>query len=233
MFQKELTILGEVFCCKSLPVLTRCLIGNVIFLKGNVWETPHLNEGSASPSPRYAHSTVLYGDKLFIYGGVLGNRGPTSELWAYDINAKTWENVTVKAESCNISYLLCGPLKSAGHTGTLVTNISNKKADRMIVIFGHSPGLGYLNTVQEYYFGTREWHVVTTRGYPVKGGYGHTAAWDRLTGRIYVYGGIVSESESTQILSKSLYSYEPDSRIWTLFTDAPSARFLHTATFVI
>lgn len=108
----------------------------------------------------------------------------------------------------------------------------NKKADRMIVIFGHSPQLGYLNTVQEYYFGTREWHIVTTKGYPVKGGYGHTSSWDPLSGKIYVYGGVVSESESAQHLSRNLYSYEPNERLWTLLTESPSARFLHTSTFL-
>ncbi|KAG5869328.1 hypothetical protein JTB14_005136 [Gonioctena quinquepunctata] len=202
---------------------------SVYDFNGYIWETPHISE---SPSPRYGHSAVLYGDKIFIYGGVLGNRGPTSELWAFDISAKTWENITVKADSCNSSFLMCGPLKSVGHTATVVMNNINKKIDRMIVIFGHSPHLGYLNTVQEYYFGTREWHIINTKGYPVKGGYGHTASWDPLTGKIYVYGGVVSESESSQYLSKNLYSYEPNERIWTLLNDAPSARFLHTATFV-
>lgn len=181
--------------------------------------------------PRYAHSTVLYGDKIFIYGGVVGNRGSTSELWAFDISAKTWENITVKS-ACNGSFILCGPLKSAGHTATLIENPNNKKHDKMIAIFGHSSHLGYLNTVQEYYFGTREWYIVNTRGYPVKGGYGHSAAWDPLTAKIYVYGGVISENESTQVLSKALYSYEPDTRLWALLADGPSARFLHSSTFV-
>lgn len=66
----------------------------------------------------------------------------------------------------------------------------------------------------------------------ITGGYGHTASWDPLTGKIYVYGGVISESESAQSLSKSLYSYEPNDRIWTLLADSPSARFLHTASFV-
>lgn len=196
---------------------------------GQIWETPHVSGG---PTARYGHSTVIYGDKIFLYGGVIGNQGPTSELWALDISAQTWENITVKALSCNDSFLMCGPLKTAGHTATVIMNNDNKNADRMIVIFGHSPTLGYLNTVQEYYFGEREWYIVTTRGFPVKGGYGHTAAWDPLTSKIFVYGGVISESESSQVLSKNLYSYEPNSRTWTLLADAPSARFLHSATFV-
>ncbi|KAJ8976992.1 hypothetical protein NQ317_013993 [Molorchus minor] len=196
---------------------------------GHVWETPHIEEG---PPMRYGHSTVIYGDKIFLYGGVLGNRGPTSELWAFDISAKTWENITVKAASCNNGYLMCGPIKLAGHSSTIVINNISQKADRMVIIFGHSPDLGYLNTVQEYYFGTREWYIINTKGYPVKGGYGHSASWDPLTGKIYVYGGIISEGESVQFISKNLYSYEPNERIWMLLADAPSARFLHTATFI-
>lgn len=102
----------------------------------------------------------------------------------------------------------------------------------MIVIFGHSTSLGYLNTVQEFHFGTREWNIVDTFGFPVKGGYGHSASWDPLTRKIYVYGGVISESESTQVLSNRLYAYEPDYKTWTLLANASSSRFLHSATFV-
>ncbi|KAJ8910703.1 hypothetical protein NQ315_002030 [Exocentrus adspersus] len=65
----------------------------------------------------------------------------------------------------------------------------------------------------------------------VVGGYGHSASLDYLSGNIYVYGGIVSESESAQLLTNTLYSYDPNERIWTLLTEAPSPRYLHTATF--
>lgn len=196
---------------------------------GNVWETPQV-EGSG-PGHRYGHSSVLYGDKVFVYGGVWGNRGATKELWAFDVSAKVWENITVKALPCNSTFALCGPLKSSGHTATVFTS-GNKKSDRMIVIFGHSPQFGYLNTVQEYYFGTREWTIVETKGFPVKGGYGHSSAFDPFTQKIYVYGGIVSESESTQVLNSKLYSYEPSTSIWKMLTNAPSARYLHTALFI-
>lgn len=121
-------------------------------------------------------------------------------------------------------------LQVAGHTATLVQ--SHGKKEKMVVIFGYSPQYGYLNTVQEYYMGTREWQIVKTTGFPVKGGYGHSSAYDPLMNLIYVYGGYVSESQNTQVLTSRLYSYHPNHREWRLLTAAPSARFFHTAVFV-
>ncbi|XP_017752850.1 PREDICTED: attractin-like protein 1 isoform X1 [Eufriesea mexicana] len=194
---------------------------------GNVWETPHV-EGKV-PLPRYAHSCVLFGDKIFMYGGVLPNSTVTNEIWAFDVSAKVWENVTVHDNYHN-NKTMRGPLKVAGHTATLVQ--SHGRKEKMVVIFGYSPQYGYLNEVQEYYLGTREWQIVETVGFPVKGGYGHTSAYDPLTSLIYVYGGYVSESQSTQVVTNRLYSYHPNSREWTLLTSAPSARFFHTAVFI-
>ncbi|XP_037944617.1 attractin-like protein 1 [Teleopsis dalmanni] len=203
---------------------------------GNVWETLHVKEASSAPEKRYAVSTVMYGDKIFIYGGVVKNKGITNELWAFDASAKTWENITVKTDACNLTstpYTMCGPLRVAGHTATLVPGFGDKNNYQyMIVIFGHSPQYGYLNTVQEFNFGTREWKIVETNGYVVKGGFGHSAAYDLLTEKVYVYGGIVSESEASQVLSTKLYAYEPSTRTWTLLSAAPSARLLHTANFI-
>ncbi|XP_012270635.1 attractin-like protein 1 isoform X2 [Orussus abietinus] len=194
---------------------------------GNVWETPHIETGKR-PDPRYAHSCVLFGDKIYLYGGVIQNSTVTNELWAFDVSAKVWENVTVR-DNCN-NKTICGPVQVAGHSANLVQDFSKK--EKMVVIFGHSPHYGYLNTIQEYYFGTREWQVVETMGFPVKGGYGHSSAYDPLTNLIYVYGGYVSESQSTQVLTSRLYSYHPNTRIWTLLTSAPSARFFHTSVFI-
>ncbi|XP_046382799.1 attractin-like protein 1 isoform X2 [Ischnura elegans] len=215
---------------------------------GNVWETPQMS-GTNIPRPRYGHSAVLFGDKIFMYGGVEENGLVSGELWAYDINSQTWENITVRLEPCGrggvsseqgvnhtgtviVALLPCGPLRSAGHTATLVPGHLSRRSDMMVVIFGHSPIYGYLNTVQEYHFGTREWNIVSTRGYPVKGGYGHTAAWDALRQRIYVHGGYVSDSSSTPLLSGALFSYDPYSHVWEHLTPAPSARFLHSAVVI-
>ncbi|XP_023034074.1 attractin-like protein 1 isoform X2 [Drosophila willistoni] len=201
---------------------------------GNVWETVHPEDGSGAPEKRYGASTVMYGDKIFLYGGVVKGQGISNELWAFDVSAKTWELIAVKTDTCNATgATMCGPLRVAGHTATLVPGFGDKNNYQyMVVIFGHSPQYGYLNTVQEFNFGTREWRIVQTSGYVVKGGYGHSSAYDFLTEKVYVYGGIVSESESSQVLSSRLYAYEPSTRIWTILSAAPSARLLHTANFV-
>lgn len=80
---------------------------------GNVWETPHV-EGKV-PLPRYAHSCVLFGDKIFMYGGVVQNSTVTNEIWAFDVSAKVWENVTVH-DNCH-NKTICGPLK-VGNPGS-------------------------------------------------------------------------------------------------------------------
>lgn len=154
-----------------------------------------------------------------MYGGVEDTGIVSNELWAFDVSSKIWENVTVRADHCNGTGLhsngshICSPLKSAGHTATVVATRS-KKSDRMIVIFGHSPVYGYLNTVQEFYFGTREWHIVKTRGHPVKGGYGHTAVLDPYSHKIYVYGGLMSDRQYNPFLSDKLYSYDVNTHLW-------------------
>lgn len=202
---------------------------------GNVWEAVH-GEKNNTPRMRYGSSTVIYGDKIFMYGGVFKNGGVTNELWAFDVSARNWENITVKAEACNSSAgAMCPlPLASAGHTANIVPvhDGTAKTQYFMIVIFGHSPIYGYLNTVQEYNLGTREWRVVTTNGFPVKGGYGHSASYDELTEKIYVHGGIISESESQQLLSNKLYSYDPKTHTWSMLTSSATARYLHTANFI-
>lgn len=143
---------------------------------GNVWETVHSNkESNNTPELRYGSSSVIYGDKIYMYGGVIEGKGVTSELWAFDGYSKKWENITVKTEFCNSSFAMCPPLESVGHTATLVPGDAGSKSEYMVVIFGYSPIFGFLNTVQEFNFGTREWKIINTQGYPVKGGYGHTA----------------------------------------------------------
>ncbi len=66
------------------------------------------------------------------------------ELWALDLNSLGWERVETTQGQCMESKnaKICGPINSMGHTANVLSN-------RMIIIFGHSPKYGYLDTVQE------------------------------------------------------------------------------------
>lgn len=75
------------------------------------------------PKSRYGASSVMYGDKIFMYGGVVQDSGICGELWAFDVSAKNWENITVKTEPCNSTFAMCPPLESVGHSATLIPGL--------------------------------------------------------------------------------------------------------------
>ncbi|XP_075145870.1 attractin-like protein dsd [Haematobia irritans] len=202
-----------------------------------IWEKVHPAKDSIVPAQRYGMSTVINGDKIYMYGGVIKGAGITNELWSFDIPTRTWTNMTTMYDYCwKIAYTdkaICGRLRVTGHSATLVPGDKSSNGYRyMIVIFGRSPDYGYLNTVQEYDLVDNSWRNVETTGYVVKGGFSHSAAYDVLTEKIYVYGGIVSESEANQYITPRLYAYSPSKQMWTLLSSAPSARLLHTANFI-
>lgn len=114
----------------------------------NRWES--LKPDSGEPESRFAHSMISYNDKLFVYGGIFRNNSVTNELWVFDTISNMWDlqlqpikNYSHK--SCR-SPEFCAPIAVMGHTATVVDN-------KMIVIFGHNPNYGYLNTVQEFNLG--------------------------------------------------------------------------------
>ncbi|CAG2059732.1 unnamed protein product [Timema podura] len=306
-------------------------------IRNNVWKAVYVREYQ-TPELRYGHSAVLHGDEVFMYGGVLAGGEVSGELWAYDINAKMWENITVNSNQC---YVMCAnnapcsslgmrpktqlcsmfatrsdplgvglgpghqrnvrsavkgpaytvgivgsfnhtifynhtrrkaagrrelnssrrdrfsvrpdglginlgelcrehetdfvtarrPLKVIGHTANVVMD-NAKRNEKMVVIFGYSTEYGVLNAVQEFNFGTRQWRLVKTRGFPVTGSYGHSSSWDPLSRKIYVVGGYRSAEPAGHQLTNTLYSYDPASRTWRLLNPAPLALSQHSATFL-
>ncbi len=149
-----------------------------------------------------------------MYGGTMRSGHTSRELWSLDLDLLSWERVDTKVGQClsidqsggRTKGKLCGPFHSMGHTATVISN-------RMIVLFGHSPKYGYLNTVQEYHFGNKEWSIVPTKGYRVRGGFGHSAVYDEVTNLIYVYGGYGTTLTSNAVIN-DLYSFDATARIW-------------------
>ncbi|XP_068625483.1 attractin-like protein 1 [Battus philenor] len=209
------------------------------------------DEGSSEPAARFAHSAVMYGDEVIVYGGVVASDEPerggglaglegragevTNEIWRGRIqdNTVSWTNATPTACSPHRLAPLkhCGGLHLSGHTAVLAT-IGPTQKPVMVVFFGHSPHYGYMHIVQEYHIEEGAWSAPPTKGWSARAGFGHSAAWDPLSRRVYVHAGLVSESEAAQAPSSALYEYDVENRVWRPLPSAPMPRYLHTAIFV-
>ncbi|XP_053619470.1 attractin-like protein 1 isoform X2 [Plodia interpunctella] len=218
-------------------------------VRERTWE-PITTEGEA-PAPRFAHSAVLYGHELLVYGGVVASDDPerggglaglegragevTNELWRIRLNntPPQWINATPNECSPHRPAPLkhCGGLHVSGHTAVLAYVGATKKPV-MLAFFGHSPHYGYLHTVQEYYIEEGVWSSAAIAGWPARAGFAHSAAYDALSRRVYVHGGLVSESEAAQAPSAALFEYNVETRVWKPLPSAPTPRYLHAAVFV-
>ena len=63
------------------------------------------------------------------------------------------------------------------------------------------------------HFFNKEWSILPTSGYPVRGGFGHSSVWDDITNRIYVYGGYVSTGT---IFQEFIYSTSTGCSVYIL-----------------
>ena len=63
------------------------------------------------PSPRFAHSSVVYDDVMYIFGGLNRKGENMDELLSYDFPTSTWKQI--KYAKPNF------PIASAGHTATV------------------------------------------------------------------------------------------------------------------
>ena len=48
-------------------------------------------KGDEAPPPRAGHSAVVYGDKMWIFGGKSNDNDKLLDLWAFDFGKMSWE----------------------------------------------------------------------------------------------------------------------------------------------
>ncbi|KAG1676691.1 Attractin-like protein 1 [Nymphon striatum] len=181
--------------------------------------------GDSTPPQRYGHSLVLHDDSMYMYGGLRDDGVILNDLWKLEKQGN-WVRISVLVNPSECDQgRNCMSLAAVGHTATAV-------GDKMIVIFGHNPKYGYLNSVQEYHFKSREWLIVKSNGAIVKGGYGHSSVFDPKSKLIYVHGGYQSDTPTAYTLVDSLYSYNPDTYTWNLLTPSYQPRYFHSAVML-
>ncbi|XP_072933991.1 attractin-like protein 1 [Epargyreus clarus] len=202
------------------------------------------------PASRFAHTAVIFENEILVYGGVVVSDEPerggglaglegrggevTNEIWRGKLEKDhiVWRNATpTQCSPIRTAPLKhCGGLHLSGHSAVMVT-VGLTYKPIMVVFFGHSPHYGYLHLVQEYHLDLGAWVAVNARGWPARAGFGHSAAWDYLSKRVYVHAGLVSESEATQAPSAALYEYDVETKVFKPLPSSPTPKYLHTAVF--
>jgi hypothetical protein len=158
---------------------------------------------------RFGHTVVAHGSQLYMFGGINSEGTVLADLWTFSTVDQQWTLIAAKSTHRNCHVELCAPLAVIGHSATLV-------GDRMYAIFGYNPRFGYLNTIQEYSFDTKQWTVLNPGGALVKGGFGHSSVYHANTHMIYVYGGHHSAG-SDSVLVDHLYGYSFLANKWFVF----------------
>jgi hypothetical protein len=144
-------------------------------------------------------------DVILQFGGFDGKKA-SRELWAYDCNTNTWENLSQQD----------GPKGRYGHGF-----IYDEGRDRSILFFGTASSTIYYNDMWEYDYNTRTWKELKPSVVPsprCKGGCGYDIESDRIV----FFGGFGMD----QVNNAETWTYDHDENIWVNETPdvSPSPR---------
>eukprot|EP01006_Ploeotia_vitrea_P017347 TRINITY_DN48456_c0_g1_i1.p1 TRINITY_DN48456_c0_g1~~TRINITY_DN48456_c0_g1_i1.p1 ORF type:complete len:994 (+),score=139.24 TRINITY_DN48456_c0_g1_i1:170-2983(+) len=126
---------------------------------------------SVSPGVRVGHSTVVYKNHLYLFGGHDSHNAYHSEVYQFSFESQTWS--TVGAQSMTEI--------RAGHSTTLIGN--------NVWIFGGHDSQNKLNSVAVFNLETREWQDTAITGSIPSPRQGHCAALNEKNSGIYLFGG--------------------------------------------
>ena len=155
------------------------------------------------PTPRNAHATVAYGDKIYVMGG---NNGPPNgslvlaAVEVYDPSTDSW------SQTSNM------PAPADGITAAV-------SGDR-VYVFGHSVGR---EIIFEYAPATDTWREITPQNAVL---FSHSSAIAR-DGKVYVMGGHLAGGVSTRA-----YEYDPSENSLHSLHEMPTPR-VNTATVAV
>ncbi|XP_063389635.1 attractin [Cydia fagiglandana] len=179
----------------------------------------HIEEGVWVSAPTvgwaarggFGHSAVLdpLSDRVFVHGGLVSQ----SEAAQYHIEEGVWVSAPTVGWAARGGF---------GHSAVL-----DPLSDR---VFVHGGLVSQSEAAQlRYHIEEGVWVSAPTVGWAARGGFGHSAVLDPLSDRVFVHGGLVSQSEAAQAPSAALYEYEYKRRIWRPLPSAPTPRYLHSA----
>jgi N-acetylneuraminic acid mutarotase len=172
----------------------------------NTWTA---TSSTNAPSGRYGHTAVWSGSEMIVWGGenlsdyfnTGGRYNPIMDTWTATSTANA-------------------PSGRFQHTAVW--------SDSEMLIWGGSDGLNSLNTGAKYSFSTDTWTATGTTNAPT-GRSGHRAVW---TGsEMVAWGGLFYDGTYHYLNTGGRYNPGTDSWTATSITNAPSARWDHTAVW--
>lgn len=189
------------------------------------WSAVAFSSTSFSPGPRHFHSSVLYRDKLYIFGGK--SNGYLSDLWSFDFATKSWQEL-----DGHHSKTANKPIARFGHTAVCYE-------DQMIVFGGYDQHGFCCEDVPLWDFNAASpdlaWKRIQTDNQSSLKleRYHHSAVQEGHS--MYIFGGKNAATSSSSLCEPHLLELHIPTRQWSLVHTVgtpPSARFGHSATVV-
>ena len=160
-----------------------------------------------APSSRYRHTAIWDGQRMIVWGGLIGGGTPTGTGAWYDPATDSWSTVSTVG----------APAARSEHTAVWTGS--------QMIVWGGMGASARLNTGSRFTPGTQGWSATSTSGAP-SARQGHVAAW---TGsRMVVWGGL----DGSGLLNDGGL-YNPADNTWTALPtlDAPAPRRNATAAW--
>ncbi|KAL8290164.1 hypothetical protein RQP46_003103 [Phenoliferia psychrophenolica] len=163
------------------------------------WTFVDYSPGAIVPPRRTGHTTVTFGDSIYVFGGTDGQYH-YNDTWAYDTNTQTWSEL-----SC-IGYI---PVPREGHAATLVDDV-------MYVFGGRGVDGKDLEDLAAFKITNQRWFMFQNMGPAPSGRSGHAmATWQN---KVYVLGGEsytsarADDPSFVHVLDTSKIKYPSDNR---------------------
>ncbi len=180
------------------------------------WEG--LKQSGKAPPARSGHAMAYdqAAHRLILFGGLDNNSAPLGDTWAYDPVAGTWIELDPSGGS---------PPSRLGHS-----MVYDPVAHRSIMFGGSTRASAALGDIWAYDAGTNSWTDLRPEGKVPAARTGHSAAYDQVTHRLMVFGGV---SDTGAFLNET-WAYDPATNAWTELHpegELPSPRAGHSMAY--
>ncbi|XP_010893059.2 tRNA wybutosine-synthesizing protein 2/3/4 isoform X2 [Esox lucius] len=153
------------------------------------------------PANRKAHSAVVFGSSMYIYGGYIDIRGSSQEFWNFDFDTMLWSLL-----DCTQMEVGPGPR----HSHSAIAHLD------CMYLFGGLKGLREQRDLWRWSFASQAWTSLKTTSGPSKL-VGHSAVVYRDS--MLLFGG----GETQQAPSSCLWRYSFNTQTWGKLAVLPSS----------